>query len=60
VLPDYLDGFAGPLAGLQVGLQFCPTELLLTAPCDSPFFPADLAERLYAAMQAEAPTWRWQ
>ncbi|WP_229215643.1 gephyrin-like molybdotransferase Glp [Duganella sp. CY15W] len=53
VLPDYLDGFAGPLAGLQVGLQFCPTELLLTAPCDSPFFPADLAERLYAALQAE-------
>jgi molybdopterin molybdotransferase len=53
VLPDYLDGFAGPLAGLQVGLQYCPTELLLTAPCDSPFFPADLAERLYAAMQAE-------
>jgi molybdopterin molybdotransferase len=35
-----LDGFAGPLAGLQIGLQFCPTELLLTAPCDSPFFPA--------------------
>ncbi|SDG01388.1 MULTISPECIES: gephyrin-like molybdotransferase Glp [unclassified Duganella] len=53
VLPDYLDGFAGPLAGLQVGLQFCPTELLLTAPCDSPFFPLDMGERLYAAMQAE-------
>ncbi|MRW92131.1 molybdenum cofactor guanylyltransferase [Duganella sp. FT80W] len=53
VLPDYLDGFAGPLAGLQVGLQFCPTELLLTAPCDSPFFPVDLAARLHAAMEAE-------
>jgi len=53
LLPDYLDGFAGPLAGLQVGLQFCPTELLLTAPCDSPFFPADLAERLHAAMQEQ-------
>ncbi len=53
VLPDYLDGFAGPLAGLQVGLQFCPTELLLTAPCDSPFFPRDLAARLHAAMEAE-------
>ncbi|NVM75398.1 molybdopterin molybdotransferase [Duganella sp. SG902] len=50
VLPDYLDGFAGPLAGLQIGLQFCPTELLLTAPCDSPFFPLDLARRLHAAM----------
>jgi molybdopterin molybdotransferase len=53
VLPDFIDGFEGPLAGLQVGLQYCPTELLLTAPCDSPFLPADLAERLYAAMRAE-------
>ena len=50
VLPDYLDGFEGPLAGLQIGLQYCPTELLLTAPCDSPFLPADLAERLHAAL----------
>ncbi|WP_307720780.1 MULTISPECIES: gephyrin-like molybdotransferase Glp [unclassified Duganella] len=53
VLPDYLDGFEGPLAGLQIGLQYCPTELLLTAPCDSPFLPADLAERLHAAMLAQ-------
>ncbi len=53
VLPDFIDGFAGPLAGLQIGLQFCPTEMLLTAPCDSPFFPLDLAERLQAAMEAE-------
>ncbi|MYM68541.1 molybdenum cofactor guanylyltransferase [Pseudoduganella sp. FT55W] len=53
VLPDFLDGYAGPLAGLQIGLQFCPTELLLTAPCDSPFFPEDLAARLYAAMQEQ-------
>jgi molybdopterin molybdotransferase len=53
VLPDFLEGFAGPLAGLQIGLQFCPTELLLTAPCDSPFFPLDLAERLHAAMAVQ-------
>jgi len=53
VMPDRIGGFEGPLAGLQTGLQYCPTELLLTAPCDSPFLPADLAERLYAALQAE-------
>jgi molybdopterin molybdotransferase len=53
VLPDFLEGFAGPLAGLQIGLQFCPTELLLTAPCDSPFFPLDMAERLHAAMAVQ-------
>lgn len=50
VLPDYLDDYAGPLAGLQIGLQFCPTPLLLTVPCDSPLLPADLAARLYAAL----------
>ena len=53
VAPDAMGGYEGPLAGLQTGLQHCATELLLTAPCDSPFLPADLAERLYAAMQAE-------
>ncbi len=53
VLPDWLDGFEGPLAGLQIGLQFCPTELLLTVPCDSPLLPADLAERLHAALVAQ-------
>ncbi|MYM38462.1 molybdopterin molybdotransferase MoeA [Duganella qianjiadongensis] len=53
VLPDYLDGYAGPLAGLQIGLQFCPTELLLTVPCDSPLLPADLAQRLHAALSEQ-------
>ena len=51
VMPDRMSGFEGPLAGLQAGLQYCATELLLTAPCDSPFLPADLAERLYAALE---------
>lgn len=53
VLPDYLDGYPGPLAGLQIGLQFCPTELLLTVPCDSPLLPADLAARLHAALMEQ-------
>jgi molybdopterin molybdotransferase len=53
VLPDALGGYEGPLAGLQTGLQHCATELLLTAPCDSPFLPMDLAERLHAALLSE-------
>jgi molybdopterin molybdotransferase len=53
VLPDAMGGYEGPLAGLQTGLRHCATELLLTAPCDSPFLPGDLAERLHAAMQAD-------
>lgn len=52
VVPDHLEGFEGPLAGLQTGLRQCATELLLTAPCDSPFLPPDLAARLHAALLA--------
>jgi len=50
VVPDQLQGYEGPLAGLQTGLRHCATDLLLTAPCDSPFLPADLAARLHAAL----------
>ena len=53
VWPDELAGFEGPLAGLQTALRRCRTELLLTAPCDSPFLPANLASRLHAALQAQ-------
>ncbi|NBW53883.1 MAG: molybdenum cofactor guanylyltransferase [Betaproteobacteria bacterium] len=51
---DSLSGFAGPLAGMLTGFQQCDTEWLLTVPCDSPFFPLDLAHRLGMAVSAEA------
>lgn len=53
VWPDDTPGFAGPLAGLEAGLRRCTTSYLLTAPCDSPFLPADLAERLLDGLQRE-------
>lgn len=44
--------FAGPLAGMLAGLKAIPDDAwLLTAPCDSPQPPADLAARLLAATQ---------
>ena len=52
VWPDDTPDYAGPLAGLQVGLRRCATTYLLTAPCDSPFLPEDLAERLHAGLHA--------
>ena len=52
VWPDDAPDYAGPLAGLQAGLRRCATTYLLTAPCDSPFLPADLAERLYDGLRA--------
>lgn len=50
VWPDQLTGFEGPLAGLQTGLAQCDTDYLVTAPCDSPFLPQDLVERLSRAL----------
>jgi molybdopterin-guanine dinucleotide biosynthesis protein A len=42
--------FAGPLAGMLAGLEAIADDAwLLTAPCDCPHFPADLAGRLLAA-----------
>ena len=53
VYPDTQEGFAGPLMGFLTGLQHCPSEWLLVVPCDSPFFPMDLANRLAAAATAQ-------
>ena len=52
VWPDDTPDYAGPLAGLQVGLRRCATTYLLTAPCDSPFLPEDLAARLLDGLRA--------
>jgi molybdopterin molybdotransferase len=53
VWPDETTGFAGPLAGLEAGLRHCATPYLVSAPCDSPFLPADLAARLFDALQSQ-------
>ena len=53
VWPDAMPDFAGPLAGLQTGLMHCETPYLVTAPCDSPFLPQDLVQRLAKTLLAE-------
>jgi molybdenum cofactor guanylyltransferase len=53
VWPDTQADFAGPLAGMLVGLEHCETPWLVTVPCDTPNFPLNLVERLAAAAQAE-------
>jgi molybdopterin-guanine dinucleotide biosynthesis protein A len=54
VVPDAIDGYAGPLAGLHAGLGAATTPFAVTVPCDSPFLPGDLVARLAAAF-ADAP-----
>ena len=53
VVADEIEGFAGPLAGFERGLAHAAGDLVVTAPCDSPFLPADLVRRLSAALEAE-------
>jgi molybdopterin-guanine dinucleotide biosynthesis protein A len=52
VVADTLPGFPGPLAGLLAGLRAAGTAYVLSAPCDSPWLPADLAARLALALDS--------
>jgi molybdopterin-guanine dinucleotide biosynthesis protein A len=54
VIPDSVQGFAGPLAGILAGLDWLAedapeTEWLVSVPGDCPFLPHDLVPRLHAA-----------
>ena len=54
VIADSLPDHPGPLAGILAALEWAAaqgsgTEWVVTVPCDTPFLPTDLAERLHAA-----------
>lgn len=53
VIEDTVPGHAGPLAGILAGLEWAARQTscrwLMSAAGDTPFFPADLVERLAAA-----------
>lgn len=51
VLTDRISGFAGPLAGLHAGLCVARCELVMMVPCDSPFLPLDLVQRMTDALE---------
>lgn len=51
VIADELSGFNGPLAGMASCLRVARTGYMATAPCDSPFVPADLVARLAAGLE---------
>lgn len=53
VVVDEVQGYLGPLAGVLSGLRSATTELLLTAPCDSPLLAPDLATCLLAALEQD-------
>ncbi|MGI9298527.1 MAG: molybdenum cofactor guanylyltransferase MobA [Gammaproteobacteria bacterium] len=51
VVADEIGGFCGPLAGIHAGMRAAAGGWALSAPCDSPFLPADLAQTLARAAQ---------
>lgn len=51
VVPDTIEGFAGPLAGLLAGMRWAQAEVpeahfIVSVAADTPFFPANLVDRL--------------
>lgn len=49
ILPDPVDGYVGPLAGILAGMEWALAEgaaHVVTTAGDTPFFPLDLVERL--------------
>ncbi|NOD30732.1 molybdenum cofactor guanylyltransferase MobA [Ruegeria atlantica] len=56
VLPDTIEGFAGPLAGVLAGLDWAAeqgADSIVTAAADTPFFPRDLVTRLTQAAEGQ-------
>lgn len=56
VVPDPIEGAAGPLAGVLAGLEWasvnCPAcSWIVTVAADTPFFPENLVDRLTASCQ---------
>jgi molybdopterin-guanine dinucleotide biosynthesis protein A len=55
VVPDAIEGFAGPLAGILAAMKWAranaaKVEFIATVPVDTPFFPDNLVTRLSAAL----------
>ncbi len=54
VLPDSIEGFVGPLAGVLAGLDWAAAQgadTIVTAAADTPFFPCDLLPQLLLASE---------
>lgn len=54
-VPVWQDGITerpGPMAGFITGLRNIDTEWMMVVPCDAPFLPLDLAERLLNAARS--------
>ncbi|HEU5339082.1 MAG TPA: molybdenum cofactor guanylyltransferase MobA [Sulfuricaulis sp.] len=53
VIPDIMNGYLGPLAGIASGMHASSTPYIVTAPCDSPLIASNLVQRLYETLTRE-------
>lgn len=51
VISDASDHYLGPMAGIAATLAVCKNEQVLVVPCDMPFLPGNLIEKLSAGIQ---------
>ena len=51
VFSDELPDFQGPLSGMLTALEKAKTDFVLFVPCDSPYFPQNLLEKLKSAVK---------
>ena len=51
VFSDELPDFQGPLSGMLTALEKAKTDFVLFVPCDSPYFPQNLLEKLQSAVK---------
>ena len=55
VVSDRIKGFQGPLAGIDAAFSMTGSSFILCVPCDSPFLPDDLINRLMQAATGNNP-----
>ena len=46
VISDESEQYLGPLAGIAAALPYCTNERVLIVPCDMPFLPGNLVQKL--------------
>ena len=51
VFSDELPDFQGPLSGMLTALEKTKSEFILFTPCDTPFFPTNLLDKLQSAVK---------
>jgi len=52
VVADSIEGYQGPLAGIEAGLSVATTPWVFTCPCDSPMQSVDLLPHMWSAVQS--------